>query len=199
MDLSICLVLCYNGKRGVTLLLGIIKSFKRLELFLILVAILFFAVVARQGHAETDISPEDREKLSQIATEEFLSVTEFLNSIDKDALPRVDYEFYEFWLKGLERERNGRPADPIVFYKKALEVDRGELSTYEILFSLGRAFFLAGQKDKALSALQEFIENAEHDLSESGPWPLTAEGEQVMRKKIAYSKWIIDLCDRSDK
>lgn len=106
---------------------------------------------------------------------------------------------YEIWLKGLESERNERFADSIVFYKKALEVDRGELSTYEILFSLGRACFLTGQKDNALSALREFTKNAEQDLSESGPWALTSEGEQIMRKKIAYSKWIIDLCHRSDK
>jgi tetratricopeptide (TPR) repeat protein len=177
----------------------VVRSFLRHKFFFIAVSILFFALFAHTATAGPHITPEDREKLSAIVSEEFLSVTEFLSSIDKDALPRVDYEFYEFWLKGLEKERSGRPADSIIFYKKALEVDRDELSTYEILFSLGRGYFLIGQKDNALSALQEFIKNAEHDLSESGPWPLTAEGEQVMRKKIAYAKWIIDLCNRSDK
>lgn len=177
----------------------LVRSFPRHKFFFIAVSILFFALFAHQASAGPDITREDREKLSAIVSEEFLSVTEFLNSIDKDVLPRVDYEFYEFWLKGLEKERNGRPADSIVFYEKALGVDRGELSTYEILFSLGRAYVLTGQKDKAISALQKFINNAEQDLSESGPWAFTAEGEQVMRKKIAYAKWIIDLCHRSDK
>lgn len=175
------------------------RAFHGHKFFLFAVSILFLALFAHQVNAGPDITREDREKLFAIVSEEFLSVTEFLNSIDKDALPRVDYEFYEFWLKGLERERNGRPTDSIVFYKKALEVDRGELSTYEILFSLGRAYFLTGQKDKTVSALREFIKNAEQDLSASGPWALTAEGEQVIRRKIAYSKWIIDLCNRSDK
>ena len=177
----------------------IIRSFHKHKFFFIAVSILFFALFAHQANADPDITREDREKLSAIVSEEFLAVTEFLNSTDKNALPRVDYEFYEFWLKGLEKERNGRPTDSIVFYKKALEVDRGELSIYEILFSLGRAYFLNGQEDKALSALREFTKEAEHDLSESGPWALTAEGEQVLRRKIAYSKWIIDLCNRSDK
>jgi tetratricopeptide (TPR) repeat protein len=177
----------------------VVMSFHRHKLFIVAVSILFFALFAHQANASPDIAQKDRDKFSAIVSEEFLFVTEFLNSIDKDALPRVDYEFYEIWLKGLERERNGRPTDSIVFYKKALEVDRGELSTYEILFSLGRAYFLIGQKDKALSALREFTKNAEQDLSESGPWALTSEGEQIIRKKIAYSKWIIDLCNRSDK
>lgn len=177
----------------------ILRSFYRQKLLFIAVSILFFAFFAHQANAGLDITREDGEKLSDIVSEEFLSVTEFLNSIDKNALPRVDYEFYEFWLKGLEKERTGRPADSIVFYKKALEFDRGELSTYEVLFSLGRAYCLTWQKDKALSTLQEFIKNAEQDLYGSGPWALTAEGEQVMRRKIAYSKWIIDLCKRSDE
>lgn len=171
----------------------VVRSFLRQKIFFISVSILFFTLFAHQANAGPDITLENREKLSAIVSEEFLSVKEFLNSIGKDALPMVDQEFYELWLNGLESERNGRPADSIGFYKEALEVDRGELSTYEILFSLGRVYFLTGQKDKALSALQEFLKNAEQDLSESGPWALTAEGEQVIRRKIAYSKWIISL------
>ncbi|CAG1066694.1 hypothetical protein BAC1_02322 [uncultured bacterium] len=175
----------------------VVRSFPRHNPLFISVLILFFALFAHQANAGPDMTREDREKLSALASEEFLFVTEFLNSVDKNALPHDDYEFYDLWLKGLEKERSGRPADSIIFYKKALEVDRGELSTYEILFSLGRAYFLNGQKDKAISALLEFTRNAEQDLSEAGPWPLTAEGEQVMRRKIAYSKWLIDLLKRS--
>lgn len=176
----------------------VVMSFHRHKLLFIVVSILFFALFARQGHAESNISPEEAKKLSELVAEEFSFVKTSLHSLDKDA-SRGDYEFYDLWLKGLEKEKNRRPTDSIIFYKKALEIDRVELSTYEILFSLGRAYFLTGQNDKALSALREFTKDAEQDLSGSGPWALTSEGKQVMRRKIAYSKWIIDLCKRSDK
>lgn len=162
--------------------------------FFVVLAVLFFALFARQGRAGYDVSHEDGKRLSEIAAEEFLSVKEFLNSIDKDALPQGDYEFYNFWLKGLEKEREGRLADAITLYKKALGAEVFEMSTYEVLLSLGRAYFLEGEKDKALSALQEFIKNAEQDLSEPGPWAFTPEGEQIMQKKIVHAKWLIALC-----
>lgn len=157
-------------------------------------AVLFFALFARLAHAGPNISHEDGKRLSEFVAEEFLSVKEFLNSIDKDALPQGDYEFYDFWLKGLEKEREGKLADAIAFYEKALGAEVFEMSTYEVLLSLGRAHFLKGEKNKALSALQEFIKNAEQDLSEPGPWAFTPEGEQVMRKKIEHARWLVTLC-----
>ncbi len=177
------------------MLTGITRSFKRHELFFIAVVILLFAVFARQGHAEANISPEDREKLFQIANEEYMHLATFLGSIDKDELPQGDYEFYDFWLKGLEKERAEKPADAIAFYEKALAADVFEISTYDVLFSLGRAYFLIGEKDRALSALQEFIKNAEHDLAEPGPNAFTPEGEQNMRKSIKQARWLITLCN----
>lgn len=163
--------------------------------FFSILAVLFFSVFfVRQGYAGSNISHEDMKRLSELVAEEFLSVKEFLNSIDKDALPKGDYEFYDFWLKGLEKERQGKLADAIAFYEKALGAEVFEMSTYEVLLSSGRAYFLKGEKDNALSALQEFIKNAEQDLSEPGPWAFTPEGEQVMRKKIEHARWLIALC-----
>jgi tetratricopeptide (TPR) repeat protein len=168
-----------------------VMSFHRHKLLFIAVSILFFALFALQANAGPDITREDREKLFDIASEEFLSVTEFLNSIDKDELPRGDYDFYDFWLKGLEKEKEGKPSDAIAFYKKALAADVFEMSTYDVLFSLGRAYLLVGEKDRALSTLQEFIKNAEADLSAPGPWGFTPEGEQALRKSIAQARWLI--------
>ncbi len=170
------------------------KVLCRYQRFFLVLAVLFCAFFARQGHAGSNISHEDRKRLSELVAEEFLSVKEFLNSIDKDALPQGDYEFYDFWLKGLEKEREGTLADAIAFYEKALEAEVFEVSTYDVLLSLGRAYFLKGEKGKALLALQEFIKNAEQDLSEPGPWAFTSEGEQIMRKNILHARWLITLC-----
>lgn len=168
--------------------------FHRHKLLFIVVSILFVAFFAHQANAGPDITREDREKLSAIASEEFLSVKDFLNSIDEDALPRGDYEFYDFWMKGLEKEKEGKSADAIAFYEKALAADVFEMSTYDALFSLGRAYFLTGEKEKAVSALQEFIKNAEEDLFAPGPWGFTPEGERILRKSIGHARWLITLC-----
>jgi len=174
-----------------------VKVLCRYQRFFLILAVLFFAFFARQGHAGSNISHEDRKRLSELVAEEFLSVKEDLNFIEKNknaAWAEGDRGFYDFWLKGLEKEREGNIADAIALYEKALETERYEMSTYEVLLSLGRAYFLTGEKDKALSALQEFIKNAEQDLSEPGPWGFTPEGEQIMRKKIVHARWLITLC-----
>lgn len=165
--------------------------------FFLVLAVIFFASFALQGCAGSNISHEDGKRLSELVTEEFLSVKEGLNFTEenKDATwTKGDQEFYNFWLKGLEKEREGKLADAIDLYEKALGIERFEMSTYEVLLSLGRAYFLKGEKDNALSALQEFIKNAEHDLSESGQWGFTPEGKQIMKKKIVYARWLITLC-----
>lgn len=155
--------------------------------------VLFFGPL---GCARSYVPPEDGQDILRAIDEESLFVKENLTLAgrNKDTpWAQGDIEFYRLWLNGLEEEKIKRFADAAGFYNKAYKVTRYEVSSYEVLLPLGRAYLLAGEKRKAFHALREFLQEAESDVSSQRPWELTEEGEQALRKNMVRAKRLLDL------
>ncbi|MBI5587045.1 MAG: hypothetical protein HY889_01610 [Deltaproteobacteria bacterium] len=149
------------------------------------------------GCAKSYVPPEDGQDILRAIYEESLLVKENLELVgrNKDApWAQGDIDFYGLWLKGLEEEKKKRFADAAGFYKKAYKVTRYEVSSYEVLLPLGRAYLLGGEKRKAFYALKEFLKEAESEVSNPRPWELTEEGEQALRRNMVRAKRLLDLC-----
>lgn len=157
----------------------------------------FFLFFGTLGCARQYVSSEDRQKIVRITSEEFYLVKDNLDFIakNKDAVwAQGDFKFYALWLKGLGEEKKGMYADATILYEKAYKIARYETPSYEILLPLGRAYLLDGKRDKALSALERFVKEAESEMSSSRPWELTPEAEQVLLKNTERAEWLINLC-----
>lgn len=166
----------------------------RKNIFLLLLLATLFPL---SGCAKSYVPSEDRQNIFSIIDEEFFLIKENLNFVEenKDAVwAQSDLEFFTFWIKGLENEKKGMFANAISFYKKAYGVQRYEVSSYEILLPLGRAYILNGEKDKAVTRLKEYLKAAESELSNMRPWELTSEGERGLRKDMEDAEWLISLC-----
>ena len=159
-----------------------------------------WAVVASSsvvyGGEEPRIAAKDREKISNIVSEELNEAENELALIGADTeSAKSDRKFFKYLIKGLKSEKKRKYAAAAIFYEKALDVDRGELSGAEALFSLGRAYLMNKECKKAVSKLKAFLEFAAADLEEPGDYAYTAEGERIVRRKMGQAKWLIGLCE----
>lgn len=101
-----------------------------------------------------------------------------------------DKQFYKLWLEGAKAELNSDYNTAIMKYKKALNISRYEMSTYEIKLPLGRALIQKGNIIKAKSILKEFKKNAEDEIkNEEVEWALSKEGKENIKNEII-------ICDK---
>jgi hypothetical protein len=149
------------------------------------------------GCAKSFQPSKDNQDISGEIYVEIMSVKETLELVKKDKekiWAQGDMEFYGLWLRGLQEEKKKRFAEAIEFYESAYKVTRYEMSSYEVLLPLGRAYILNGEKAKAASVLNEFLRQAESELSSFRPWELSDEGEDALRRDLVNAKRLIDLC-----
>ena len=106
-----------------------------------------------------------------------------------------DSLFYKTWLDGLEYEVKNNLDKAVDFYNKALKISRFELSTYEVMYSLGRTEILRGNTRKVIDILNGFISRANADLNDENPmWGFSEDGLKKMKQKIYNAKQLILKC-----
>lgn len=106
-----------------------------------------------------------------------------------------DSLFYKTWLDGLENELRNNLENAVVFYNKALSISRFELSTYEVMYSLGRIELLRGNTKKGIEILNRFIMEANDEINDDNAmWGFSDEGLKQINQKIENSKQLINKC-----
>lgn len=96
-----------------------------------------------------------------------------------------DSLFYNLWYRGLKLEKNKHYIDATEKYEKALHVDRPELSSYDVKFSIGRLELLKGLPAKGTTFLYEFISEAQKEIDgENVMWSVTEKGKKQLNKKV---------------
>ena len=164
-----------------------------LSIFLLSIT-LFFGPL---GCTNTSRPFDDEDIIFNVIDEEFLDVKENINFAKKNkdtVWGPDDFAFYSLWLKGIEKEKEGKYEDAIRFYEQAYKSGRYEMSSYAVLLPLGRTYVLSGEKDKAIFSLKKFIKEAERELLSISMWELTPEGEEALRKDMEHAKWLMSLC-----
>jgi tetratricopeptide (TPR) repeat protein len=104
-----------------------------------------------------------------------------------------DSIYFKNWLDGLVSEKNENYKEARIFYKKAYDFTRFELSNYDIELSLGRLEIKAGNPSLGKEYLQKFVKNAKNDLQNQNMWGFTEEGEKELKLKIEYAEKLIKL------
>lgn len=92
-------------------------------------------------------------------------------------------------------EKANQFEDAIGHYIEAYKVERYEVSSYEALLPMGRAYFLNQDIQKAKDILEKFIKEAEDQPDMWGP---TEEGKKILQNDIEFAKWLIQLCKRDN-
>ncbi len=169
----------------------VIPAYLSLFLFFIF---LFFGFA---GCSKQSVLFDERQNIINTLNEELHLIKENINFVEKNKdtpWAEGDFEFYILWLKGLEQEKHERFAEATIFYGKAYKITRHEISSYEILLPLGRAYCLNGNRKKALTVLKKFLREATKKMSSSRPWQLTPEYEGALQNKMKRAEWLIDHC-----
>ncbi|MFD2586030.1 hypothetical protein ACFSQJ_03765 [Croceitalea marina] len=103
-----------------------------------------------------------------------------------------DSLFYDLWYRGLKLEKNKHYIDATEKYEKALHVERSEVSSYEVKFSIGRLELLKGLPAKGTTFLYEFISEAQKEIDgENMMWSLTEKGKKQLNKKIELAEELL--------
>ena len=106
-----------------------------------------------------------------------------------------DSLFLKTWLDGLENETINNLDRAVDFYYKAIKINRFELSTYEVMYSLGRTEILRGNTKKGIEILNGFVKKANSEQNdENSMWGFSEEGLKEVKQKIENSKQLILKC-----
>ncbi|PIB38407.1 hypothetical protein [Maribacter sp. 4G9] len=96
-----------------------------------------------------------------------------------------DSLYYDFWYRGLKLEKNKHYIDARDNYEKALHLERSEISSYEVKFSIGRLELLKGMGAQGTTFLYEFISEAQKEINgENVMWSLTEKGKNQLNEKV---------------
>jgi tetratricopeptide (TPR) repeat protein len=103
-----------------------------------------------------------------------------------------DKLFYQYLLDGAKQELDKNYKGAIDYYEKAMNITRYEMSSYEAKLPLGRSYLENGDLLKAKSTLNEFIEEAERELTnDDAEWGLSEEGEKNLKEEISTCKQLL--------
>jgi tetratricopeptide (TPR) repeat protein len=164
------------------------------------VTYLLMALLAVSCQRSSNTNAEERENLFEpMIQDEIVYVTKNMEGLRKD-FGKEWYEgdsvFYTNWMMGAKEELAGNFKKAVVFYVKALNTKRYEISSYEVKLSLGRAYFETGDKEKARKMLLEFKKEAQKDLSgDEVEWGLTDEAKEALTHDIEDCDYLLSMIE----
>lgn len=144
------------------------------------------------------ISKEEKELLFKPMVQEDINyISRNLEGLrnDKDKeWYNSDSVFFSYWMNGAKEELKGNYKKAIDYYLKALKTKRYEISSYEVKLSLGRAYLLINEKEKARKYLTEFNQEAQKDIAgEDSEWGLTQEAKEALARDIEDSEYMLGM------
>jgi tetratricopeptide (TPR) repeat protein len=140
----------------------------------------------------------DNFNFKQLVEKDISDLTKTLTDLDtikkENDWVEGDKQFYKLWLDGANYELNGDFKTAIKYYKKALNITRYEMSTYEINLPLGRALIQNSEIEKAELALKEFKNSAENELNnDDSEWGLTKECKLSLKKDLELCNKLLSI------
>ena len=161
---------------------------------------IIIALLLVQLSLAMDLSNTDSIKIATYVKNEVRLIENYRNDLanrlkkpDYSNWVEGDFKYYSAWQSGLAKEVSRDYKSAISIYKNAYRITRNELSTYPVLLSLGRVYYLSKQNKLAKQTLNKYVNEALNEIRESkdAEYGLSEDGKKELLLDIDFAKWLL--------
>jgi hypothetical protein len=151
--------------------------------------------------AQPDVVESEDDKFIRSLIEEDVSelrntLRDLKNQKDEESFwLESDLTYYSLWLRGVENEMIRNYSESIGFYKKSLNTERHEASSFKVKMPLARVYLTVGNYEKSIQLLKEYINEAREEIkyNDDDLWVMTEEGIKRLKRDIRIAQKLIDI------